>query len=202
MGAGRVVILNGTPRSGKTSIAQALNVGGEVEWRNLGVDWSRTVTPPNQQPGIGLRPGGERPDLEDAVWDLYDQLYSVVATQAANGHNVAVDVGHHCGYTGELNPWRIAQTHLSQHSVWVVGIRCDVEIVAHRRAADPEIYVSFDTEGHVAEPVQRWETAVHDPGIYDLEVDTGTASSERCAERILAHMASSRPSGALAAAAA
>jgi chloramphenicol 3-O phosphotransferase len=34
-------------------------------WMNLGVDvFSGYVTPPRYRPGMGLRPGGERPEIE------------------------------------------------------------------------------------------------------------------------------------------
>ncbi len=36
--------------------------------------------------------------------------------------------------------------------------------------------------GAVPDVVYRWERAVHDPGIYDLEVDTSTGTPEECAE--------------------
>ena len=39
----------------------------------------------------------------------------------------------------------------------------------------------------------RWERAVHDPGIYDLEVDTSTASPEACATAILRRLAEGPP---------
>lgn len=61
---GQIVILNGTPRSGKSSIAAAIQNTFEGVWMNLGVDWFKQMTPNRYQPGIGLRPGGERPDLE------------------------------------------------------------------------------------------------------------------------------------------
>ncbi len=66
-GPGTVVVLNGTPRSGKSSIAAALqeSSGADALWLNLGVDAFAGVTPRQLRPGIGLRPGGERPDLED-----------------------------------------------------------------------------------------------------------------------------------------
>ena len=63
---GQIVVLNGAPRSGKSSIAAAIQATFDGVWMNLGVDvFARHVTPPRCQPGIGLRPGGERPDLEE-----------------------------------------------------------------------------------------------------------------------------------------
>jgi len=69
--AGQIIILNGPPRSGKSSIAAAIQeIFGGV-WMNLGVDAYAHATPPRLRPGIGLRPGGERPDIEALVPLLY-----------------------------------------------------------------------------------------------------------------------------------
>ena len=54
-------------------------------------------------------------------------------------------------------------------------------------------YVTGD--GVVPEPVQRWQDAVHDPGIYDLEVDTSVMTPQQCASAIAATLAAPpRPS--------
>jgi chloramphenicol 3-O phosphotransferase len=56
---GWVVVLNGPPRSGKSSIVKVVQETFEGLWMNLGVDvFSRCVTPPRYRPGMGLRPGG------------------------------------------------------------------------------------------------------------------------------------------------
>jgi len=62
---GRIVLLNGAPRAGKSSIARALQARGD--WLALGVDAMMAMTPERLLPGIGLRPGGEKPELEDFV---------------------------------------------------------------------------------------------------------------------------------------
>ena len=54
-------------------------------------------------------------------------------------------------------------------------------------------YVTSAPDGSVPEVVVRWERAVHDPGIYDLEVDTSTASPEACASVILRRLAEGPP---------
>jgi chloramphenicol 3-O phosphotransferase len=68
---GQVVILNGPPRSGKSLIAGAIQDHLAGVWVNLGVDTAMRATPARLAPGIGLRPGGERPELEDLVVALY-----------------------------------------------------------------------------------------------------------------------------------
>src|SRR4051812_43681235 len=96
---GQVVILNGAPRSGKSSIVAAIQETFEGVWANLGVDaFNHTITPPRYWPGIGLRPGGERPDFEPLVPILYAALYESIAAFSRLGLNVVVDVGHHDGY--------------------------------------------------------------------------------------------------------
>ena len=72
---GQIVILNGAPRSGKSSIAAAIQETFDGPWVNLGVDaHMSSVMPRRYSPGIGLRPGGERPDLEPLVVRFYAAL--------------------------------------------------------------------------------------------------------------------------------
>lgn len=51
------------------------------------------------QPGIGLPPGGERPDLEPLIVTLYRAMYEAIATHSRLGLNVVADVGHHDAYS-------------------------------------------------------------------------------------------------------
>jgi chloramphenicol 3-O phosphotransferase len=94
---GRVVVLNGAPRSGKSSIAAVIQETFDGPWMNLGVDvFSQHVTPPRLRPGMGLRPGGgERPDIEALIPALHAAFYGSVAAHARHGLNVVVDAGHH-----------------------------------------------------------------------------------------------------------
>ena len=48
---GRIVVLNGAPRSGKSSIAVAIQDTLEGVWMNLGVDGFKQMTPTRYQPG-------------------------------------------------------------------------------------------------------------------------------------------------------
>ena len=55
---GQVIILNGAPRSGKSSIATAIQEASDELWMNLGADCYIRTTPEQYRPGVGLRPAG------------------------------------------------------------------------------------------------------------------------------------------------
>lgn len=103
---GQIIILNGPPRSGKSSIAAMIQASFAGVWMNLGVDHFMAMTPSHLQPGIGLRPGGERPDLEPFLPVLYAALYESIAAHSRLGLNVVVDVGHHDDYS--IPRWYLA----------------------------------------------------------------------------------------------
>lgn len=96
---GRVVVLNGAPRSGKSSLARAIQTTVPGNWLNTGVDSLMATLPPALMPGIGLRPGGERPDLEPAVAKLYDLLFATIRLQAEAGFDVIADLGMHARHS-------------------------------------------------------------------------------------------------------
>ncbi|MDC9822386.1 chloramphenicol phosphotransferase [Devosia sp. ZB163] len=182
---GRIVILNGVPRAGKSSIARAIVADIPGTWVNLGVDTMAAGLPEALRPGIGLRPGGERPDLEPEVIRLYSELYDDIASRARAGFDVVVDVGHHDWYSRPLGILEAAAQRLSGLDVLFVGVRCPIEVIMARRNANPQGGFYAAGEG-VPEPVARWQEAVHQPGIYDLELDTSAMTPEECAGRIAA----------------
>ncbi len=48
--------------------------------------------------GFGLRPGGERPDLQPLIPVLFASLYESIAAHSRLRLNVVVDIGHHDAY--------------------------------------------------------------------------------------------------------
>src|SRR5438067_7807939 len=80
---GQIIILNGAPRSGKSSIVTAIQETFEGLWMNLGVDVFVTqVTPKRYRPGMGLRPGEEGHKLAPRVAARYAAMYESIAAHS------------------------------------------------------------------------------------------------------------------------
>lgn len=179
---GQIVILNGVPRSGKSSIVAVIQETFDGPWMNLGVDRYMQLTPKRYQPGIGLRPGGERQDIEPLVPIFYSALYESIAAHSRLGLNVVADIGHHDAYATPRGILADSARRLQGLPVLFVGVRCPIEIIMERRRS-----TGWETGSPSDAPspaVRRWQREVHIPGIYDLEVDTSLLSPAECAEAI------------------
>jgi chloramphenicol 3-O phosphotransferase len=193
---GQIVILNGAPRSGKSSIVTALQETFDGLWMNLGVDvFVIHVTPKRYRPGMGLRPGEEAHKLAPLVPTLYEAMYESIAAHSRAGLNVVTDVGHYDGAILADSARRLAGL-----PVLFVGVRCPIEVVMERRNAgqpgrDGE-YLTGSTSGDIPAPILRWQRDVHIPGIYDLEVDTSVLSPMESAAAIRRRLADGPPPSA------
>ena len=196
---GQIIVLNGAPRAGKSSIVNVIQDTFEGVWMNLGVDvFARGVTPKKLQPGIGLRPGpgpqkgGDNPELEKLVPVLYFAMYDSVAAHSRLGLNVIVEGGLHGAFHPTL-PSDCAK-RLAGLPVLFVGVRCPIDVIMERRdASPPGRYVVGTPENPVPPPVLLWQEEVHRPGIYDLEVDTSQLSPEDCARAIRTRLSEGPP---------
>jgi chloramphenicol 3-O phosphotransferase len=195
--SGQVVVLNGVPRSGKTSIARAMQERAEAAWLNLGVDAAARWLPDDLRPGIGLRPGGERPDLEDAVVRLYRALFETVAAHARQGFNVVVDVGLHESYSRPLSLVGDCVRRMAGLPVLFVGVHCAPDVIWRRRA-ETWGQARETADGALLDAVARWPVAVH-AFRYDLEVDTSETSAAECAERVFGRLRHGPPGRAFSA---
>ena len=167
-----IVVLNGAPRSGKSSIVTELQSVLEGVWMNLGVDVSRRMTPRSAQPGIGLRPGEPANSAAPLVPTLYAALWESIAAHERFGLNVAVDVGLY-----DVAVAVDAARRLADLPVLFVGVRCPVDVLIARRGEEggKERYATDRAL------VERWEREVHGHWAYDLEVDTSVSSARACA---------------------
>ncbi|MEH2110707.1 chloramphenicol phosphotransferase CPT family protein [Nostoc sp.] len=185
---GQIIILNGAPRSGKSSIVAVIQETFDGLWMNLGVDRFMQMTPARYLPGIGLRPGGERQDIEPLVPILYSAMYESIAAHSRLGLNVVVDVGHHDAYAMERGILGDSARRLKGLPVLFVGVRCPIKIIMERRQNTGGNVISV-ADSLMPHLVQLWQREVHIPGIYDLEVDTSVLSSGACAEVIRQYLA-------------
>jgi chloramphenicol 3-O phosphotransferase len=192
--AGQIIVLNGTPRAGKSSIAQAIQDGFDGVWMNLGLDKFKKATPERYQPGIGLRPGGERPDLEPLVKTLYLAMYQSIAAHSRLGVNVVVDTTHHDHYSRPLGILPDSARVLGDLPVLFVGVRCSLDVIMQRRIATWGS--GYNADGSIPPPVKRWQVAVHRSHPYDLDVDTSRASPRECAALIATRLTNGRPATA------
>src|SRR6266487_3446210 len=128
---GQIVILNGAPRSGKSSIVGVIQETFDGPWMNLGVDvFVREVTPERYRPGMGLRPGEENHELAPLVPVFYAALYDSIAGHSKSGLNVVVDVGHY-----DPKILKDSARRLTGLPVLFVGVRCPIDVIMQRRNA-------------------------------------------------------------------
>jgi chloramphenicol 3-O phosphotransferase len=177
---GQIVVLNGAPRSGKSSIVAVIQKTFDGIWLNLGVDAARSMTPERYQPGIGLRPGEDAHPVAPLLPALYGALYDSIAAHSRAGLNVVVDVGHH-----DAMILADCARRLEGLPVLRVGVRCPLEVIMERRRRSPAGHYVTEAPGErIPSAVLRWQRDVHLPGRYDLEVDTSVLSPEQCADTI------------------
>jgi chloramphenicol 3-O phosphotransferase len=178
---GQIVILNGAPRSGKSSIAAAMQARLDGVWINFGVDAAITTLPERYRPGIGLRPGGERPDLEPLVQRLYTAHFDAIAALSRQDVSIVADFGIHEGYTEPLGIWGDLRQRLTGLPLLTVGVFCPLDIIMARRNANPVGYVAGPG---IPDPVRRWQDAVHLGHDYDFVVDNSQMTPAEAADLI------------------
>src|SRR5579864_2914217 len=155
---GQIIIMNGTPRSGKSSIVAVIQETYEGVWMNLGVDRFMQMTPKRYQPGMGLRPGGEGQHLEPLIPLLYQALYESIAAHSRAGLNVVADVGHHDAYAVPRRILPECARILRGLPVLFVGVRCPIDVIMERRRATGWGNPADPT---VPPPVHLWQREVH-----------------------------------------
>ena len=114
---------------------------------------------------------------------------------------MVADVGHHDAYAEPRGILADAARRLAGLPVLFVGVRCPIDVIMERRHAGQEgregRYLAGSPEEPVPAPVQRWQSEVHRPGLYDLEVDTSRLTPHEGADLIAVHLAE-RPAGSTA----
>lgn len=204
-GVGQIVILNGPSRSGKTSIASAMQHRFRDPWMNLGMDCHITATPSAYRPGVGLRPRRieghvEEPGrvdlevLEDLVPTLYAALYESIAAHARLGLNVVCDVYHHDFYSKPRGTLADSARRLRGLPVLFVGVLCPIDVIWKRREATwGQVRHAVDDGVRSAVELGQRAARAHR---YDLELDTSLLTPDECAEEIRRRLTDGPPGSA------
>ncbi|MFD9429283.1 chloramphenicol phosphotransferase CPT family protein [Streptomyces sp. NPDC060002] len=158
---GRIIFLNGTSSSGKSSIAKALLTVLDDTYFHMPVDAfhamrSRRDIAPDELPAVLRR-----------TWMGF---HRAVAGMAAGGNNIVVD--HVLS-----EPWRLLDciALFAPEDVVLVGVHCPLPELERRERERGD-----RPPGLAARQI----TQVHAHGLYDIECDTNTGSPADCALQI------------------
>jgi len=190
---GRVILLNGSSSSGKTTLALTLQRVLPEPWQHLALDQFRDGLPGkvrglNSPPGtpgasglnvVPVELNGQRVTevrFGDFGESVLRAMRRSVAELARQGVNVVVD---DLLFKPEyLTDYRHALAGLD---VWFIGVRCAQAVVEQREAKRPGRFPGTATS--------HFDT-VHNHGLaYDVEVDTGEQDPSTCARRIMERLA-------------
>ncbi|MGA4968003.1 chloramphenicol phosphotransferase CPT family protein [Streptomyces pseudogriseolus] len=163
---GRIIFLNGTSSSGKSSIARELLHVLEEPYFHMPVDAFHRMRTSREIDAERL------PEVLHRTWRGY---HRAVAGMAAAGNNVVVD--HVLS-----EDWRLADCLglFDPREVVLVGVRCSLEETERRERE------RGDRPAGLA--AARQHARVHAHGVYDVECDTTATSAADCARAIAAFL--------------
>ncbi|MFK4087109.1 chloramphenicol phosphotransferase CPT family protein [Kribbella sp. NPDC020789] len=167
---GRVIVLNGTSSSGKSSIAKELLDVLEDVWYHVPIDRFHQMRARREWTDEAFLPVFQKTVLG---------FHRAVAGMAAADNNVVADY-----VLGER--WRLADCLdvLKDVPVLLVGVRCSLAELERREAERGN-----RTIGRAAMQFP----VVHQHGVYDVEVDTERNSPRECALMIRDRLAAGPP---------
>ncbi|MFJ5228195.1 chloramphenicol phosphotransferase CPT family protein [Streptomyces sp. NPDC088400] len=162
MASGRIIFLNGTSSSGKSSVARVLlDILDDGIFFHLAVDSFNAMRTKRE---LGSA------ELDTALRQTRMGFHRSIAAMAEVGNDLVVD--HVLS-----EPWRLLDclTVLRPQDVLFVGVRCSLGEVVRREQA------RGDRPAGLA--AHQYEL-VHSHGDYDLECDTSKTSARECAQQI------------------
>lgn len=180
------MVLNGNSSAGKSTIVQSLQADPQQSWLAAGIDHIIQTLPPHlivmvddaDAPPVDgwLIPFSDgrligRPQLGPAALRVLDGMYRSVAALADAGNDVVVD---DVMYDPRVRA--LATRALVGRQAWLVGVQCPVDVAVAREAARGD---------RAPGGAVIFGETVHDPPVYDLEVDTSLLSGDQCAQQII-----------------
>ncbi|MEU9737399.1 AAA family ATPase [Streptomyces sp. NPDC048002] len=162
MAPGRIIFLNGTSSSGKSSVArELLDVLDDGVFFHLAVDAFNAMRSKRE---LGAQ------ELDAALRRTRMGFHRSIAAMAGAGNDIVVD--HVLS-----EPWRLLDclTVLRPEDVLFVGMHCPLDELTRREQARGDRPAGLAAHQY---------DLVHRHGDYDLECDTSTASPRECAQQI------------------
>jgi chloramphenicol 3-O phosphotransferase len=172
---GRIILLNGTSSSGKSTLAAALQQALVPEpWLHVPIDAFFAMLP-YQAMTAGLTPEQVQAATERMVGPLLDGFHRSVAALADAGNHLIVDA-----VQGGDSLRRFLHV-IRGSSVYLVAVRCRLDEAERRERARGDRKI-----GMAAEQFPQ----IHAHGAYDVEVDTAAMPPDACARHIVKFLAS------------
>ena len=176
----RIIVLNGTSSSGKTSLAKALQRKSALPLHHVPLDAFRGMEPPGYWDGWEERDEASRREMMSA---LCGAMYAAVLQFSRHGQQVVLDVAL-------TNPHArgLLVEYLEGWPVYLVGVHCSLRELERRERArgDRSIGLAASQAG--------W---IHRRMAYDLHVDTTDRTPEDVAASVLDWLAGSPAARAL-----
>ena len=174
---GRVIFLNGTSSSGKSTIAKELQQLLPAPYLHVALDGYLS-----QLPHVYFRANPDQ--FVPALPRLMAGFYAACAAIARAGNHIIVDT------VLQEPAWREpCAAALADLSVAFVGVRCPLAVLEQREQARGDRRVGM---------ARHQFDRIHAHGGYDLEVDTANLSATACAAQILAYLQSGQAPTAFA----
>jgi len=177
---GKIIILNGTSSSGKTTILQALQNELCEPYLNVGIDKFIWMLPKRYL---------DRPLWDDVLGlatqagtlghQLFSSMHKTIALLSRRGMNVVAD-----HVLVELEWLRECAELFSPLPAYFIGIMCPLPILLERERLRKD-----RTLGQA----EAQFNLMHTHGVYDLEVDTSILSVSQCVQAIKDRLESQAP---------
>jgi chloramphenicol 3-O phosphotransferase len=198
MSTGTVVVLNGASSSGKATLAQALQESLDEMYLHVEMDFIFVAmetagyngpvqlgepVPPKLALGTAFIHDDwkfVRIEYGEYGQRAFNSFFPMVAALAGGGNNLIVDAFL-------AQPWMIpsATASLAPLPAYLVGLQCSLDELERREHERgdrfPGIARAFAATVHASVP------------FYDVEVDTGSSTTEHCVQTILTRVAAGQP---------